>query len=356
MDKGLVLVGPWPPPRGGVSTHIYRSIAYLNSHNKAVGLVSTTVLPEAEGLTFKALVNKKSLTSWIKALWHTRGCRLVMHGSHGKAVCLAALATVFRSDVTVYVHNPRWLASAAGSSASRWLLGLAVRLGVKFICVSSECAHLLSVANPDARFDVLPAFLPPMACELRRSARPASLKGEVIIGWCGRISDRVYGFDRLVGCLSALVAGGVDGHALVAAPDADESSIHNICRKYGLEGRLTLVPSSESFAAWLDCIDVFLRPTRTDGDAISVREAIWRRVPVVASDVAKRPKQCRLFEAEADATEIAAAVLSIKRAGAPNNGEPAEFNSDTEDDAFSTYIGLLRCSLLAVKERSEKTA
>ena len=35
--------------------------------------------------------------------------------------------------------------------------------------------------------------------------------------------------------------------------------------------------------------DVLLKPTNTDGDAISVREALYLGVPVVASDVVERP-------------------------------------------------------------------
>jgi hypothetical protein len=34
---------------------------------------------------------------------------------------------------------------------------------------------------------------------------------------------------------------------------------------------------------------VYLRTTRTDGDAVSVREALDAGVPVIASDVVKRP-------------------------------------------------------------------
>jgi glycosyltransferase involved in cell wall biosynthesis len=34
---------------------------------------------------------------------------------------------------------------------------------------------------------------------------------------------------------------------------------------------------------------VYLRTTRTDGDAVSIREALDAGVPVVASDVVKRP-------------------------------------------------------------------
>ncbi|MBA7465670.1 hypothetical protein ES707_00840 [subsurface metagenome] len=41
--------------------------------------------------------------------------------------------------------------------------------------------------------------------------------------------------------------------------------------------------------------DVFVRPTNTDGDAISLRESLYFRVPSVTSDVAQRPEGTILF-------------------------------------------------------------
>jgi hypothetical protein len=37
-------------------------------------------------------------------------------------------------------------------------------------------------------------------------------------------------------------------------------------------------------------IQLFIRPTNTDGDAISIRESLYYKVPTIASDVCKRPK------------------------------------------------------------------
>ena len=42
--------------------------------------------------------------------------------------------------------------------------------------------------------------------------------------------------------------------------------------------------------------DLMVRPTNTDGDAISIREALYFKVPVVASDVTLRPNDCYLFK------------------------------------------------------------
>ena len=42
-------------------------------------------------------------------------------------------------------------------------------------------------------------------------------------------------------------------------------------------------------------VDLFIRPTFTDGDAISIREALLFRCPVIASDIVKRPESTTTF-------------------------------------------------------------
>ncbi len=41
---------------------------------------------------------------------------------------------------------------------------------------------------------------------------------------------------------------------------------------------------------------LFLRPTNTDGAAVSVKEALWAGIPVIASDCTVRPAEVKLFK------------------------------------------------------------
>lgn len=42
--------------------------------------------------------------------------------------------------------------------------------------------------------------------------------------------------------------------------------------------------------------DLFVRPTNTDGDSASIREALYFEIPVVASNVTSRPEGCVIFK------------------------------------------------------------
>lgn len=62
-----------------------------------------------------------------------------------------------------------------------------------------------------------------------------------------------------------------------------------------------------AFIRLLAASDVYVRPTRADGDSIAVREALDLGVAVVASDVVTRPAGCALFSTD-DAHDLAAAI------------------------------------------------
>jgi hypothetical protein len=56
--------------------------------------------------------------------------------------------------------------------------------------------------------------------------------------------------------------------------------------------------------------DLFVRPTNTDGDAISVRESIFYKIPSVVSDVVPRPQGTTLFH-NRDANDFALKVKNV---------------------------------------------
>jgi glycosyltransferase involved in cell wall biosynthesis len=79
--------------------------------------------------------------------------------------------------------------------------------------------------------------------------------------------------------------------------------------------------------------DVFVRPTRADGDAVSVREALALGRGVVATRVGHRPDACLLVPRD-DAEALTAAMLAA--AAAPRTaGDPAG-----PADPFERILGL----------------
>src|SRR5690606_33543991 len=66
--------------------------------------------------------------------------------------------------------------------------------------------------------------------------------------------------------------------------------------KLGLDEHILFVYEKMPLYPLMKQSALFVRPTSSDGDAVSIREAIHYHIPVVASDVVVRPKGTILFE------------------------------------------------------------
>jgi glycosyltransferase involved in cell wall biosynthesis len=85
--------------------------------------------------------------------------------------------------------------------------------------------------------------------------------------------------------------------------------------------------------------DVFVRPTRADGDALSVREALALGRRVVASAVGHRPSGCLLFPA-GDSAALAARLAEASALPSSPRGEAVEPARDPFLDLLEVYRAL----------------
>ena len=113
--------------------------------------------------------------------------------------------------------------------------------------------------------------------------------------------------------------------------EGDLERLRNQWEEMGVADGVHVVTGSEPFGPALVRSSVFVRPTSTDGDSVSVREALAVGVPVVASDVCQRPKGCHIFQSR-DAEQMAKTVLEVLI-----KGEKSPL-ADTDDDAVEAII------------------
>jgi hypothetical protein len=64
----------------------------------------------------------------------------------------------------------------------------------------------------------------------------------------------------------------------------------------GLQHTFLLINGEFSFVRVIEQSDIVLRPTNADGDAVTIREAIYLNKLVLASDVIDRPENTILFK------------------------------------------------------------
>ncbi len=80
--------------------------------------------------------------------------------------------------------------------------------------------------------------------------------------------------------------------------------------KLGLGDSFLLINEKMSFVKLIEKSDIVLRPTNTDGDALTIREALFLGKPVIASDVVNRPQGTCLFQ-NRNADDLAGKIANV---------------------------------------------
>lgn len=291
----VLLIGPHPPPHGGISVHV----AGIHQHLTAAG-ITCRVLDMSRvrpGLTFLLTVLRHAVQGWTLH-FHTNG-----HNQKSWLLALACgLAGQSRAGCLLTLHSgmvPRYLEEA--SLWRRKLAAFTCSLYRQVICVSPGIADALRRLGYDSqRIEILPAFL--------SSGTTKSTPGSQLQGWIDShrplFSTALffrpeYGFDLLVDGLTRFSHLYPSFGCVVMGSGEERAEAEQLVRDAGLEDRMLLVGDvdHDTCLAVISASDVFLRPTREDGDSISVREALSMGIPVVASRVGTRPTEAILFPA-----------------------------------------------------------
>lgn len=297
----LLLVGPYPPPHGGVSVHVAGlkkradrdgvQCRVLNSDRTAPA--SLNYLHTRSSLQFIITLVRHSFDGWTIHV-HTNG-----HNTKSWLVALAcALAgAAGRKPAHLTLHSGMAPAYLSDSILRRWLAWITCVLFGRITCVSLHIRTTLeSLGVHSGKIEVAHAANESVESSVSLARRSSAEAIGDIAKWLEKHRPVLaatgsarpeYGFNVLLDAVERLTPRYPNVGCVVMG-------LNNPNRP---ENVLTLgdIPH-------LDCLglmsraDVFVRPTFADGDSISVREALALNVPVVASDCARRPDGTILFE------------------------------------------------------------
>lgn len=308
-EPGIAVIGRIPPPFGGVSVHLARLLERLGPADLPLRFYDLTgkTLPER-----RVHPGAKSVT-WLVKFFLTCSETIVhLNTNRVGMMCLAAgLLRLRNRRLVITLHSVaphRWYLEA--SFWKRWLWKKTVAAASHVICTNNQLREwIISLGVPETRTSVVPDFIPPTAVEVDPSnIPPAAMQflgrhGPVIgsHGWFGYFVDGIhlYSFDMLASLLMHLrEAYPMLGLYTVVSGTYDQGhrqQIYLARRELGLEEHWLILEQPFSSAALYARCDVFVRPSITDGDSVSIRECLALDKPVVASDSVERPAACRLF-------------------------------------------------------------
>lgn len=292
----VILVGPVPPPRGGVASHVDRLALLLEEEGFRVGILNH--FSQDRDRRVIAGLRRNPARYWFR-LRGTQGS--VIHYHHSRLDTLLATALARRNSESRWIvtfHSDviqRSLTSRVSGIAllSRW----AMRRFDRIIVVSDALGEIVR-AQTGRPVTVIPAYLP-----LRHRVTDNRDVGPVTptaIVAASRVASRASSDRYGLNVASAIFAAASTKMAdLRLEIFLNQAPTGPLARRYlakvldplrgaGLNNRVRVSFGSELSPA-LRRGAVYLRPSRTDGDAVSVREALDAGIPVLASDVVKRP-------------------------------------------------------------------
>jgi glycosyltransferase involved in cell wall biosynthesis len=179
------------------------------------------------------------------------------------------------------------------------------------IAVNSQIKEkLVSLGAPTEKVSVIPAYLPPVPVEAEIAAIPPEVwtfmenHAPIISANAFAVvkskGEDLYGIDLCLELCSDLksVYPGV-GLVFFLPGVRDHEYFVELKRRIsdkGIGDNFLFQTKPCQFYPVLMKSDIFVRPTSVDGDAVSLREALYFKVPSVASDVVARPEGAVIFK------------------------------------------------------------
>ncbi len=283
-----------------MSTHISRAVTLLKQKGKDISVISTNKIPSKvdnvqyiQPMLLWILVFKK------KSIVH-------FHVDSLPHLILAYILSPFHKTYLT-VHNNRYPSDFSKSTFRIKLKRILLKSFHKIISVNSESTAFLQLHFQNIHPETIPAFLPPQTIDRNSLLEIKQFTKDfkhVLSGYVYRLSffngQDLYGLDMMVDLTERLVKKELD-ICLVLLINLDESEYLDEIRKRVKEknifDRILFVDTKngvDAVALW-EHSDVYLRPTNTDGNSISILEALYVKTKVVASDCVERPEGCYTF-------------------------------------------------------------
>jgi glycosyltransferase involved in cell wall biosynthesis len=292
------IIGPYPPPYGGISVHIKRMKKYLNS----------------KGVDVKVLKDNKKVFLKIPFL---KGNIIHFHSINKKKRILLGLFTIFHKKVVLTIHGESLHDQLEQSSwITKKLLLFSMKKISSIICVNSKIFSELAALGIGAdKLTFLPAYINPIEDEYDFASIPTQVwdfinNSKFLIsanGWIRFYKNKdLYGIDMLIELMRRLKAESYDVSLFIAVLGTDMQD-HNErlyyeelkCKiiNYNLQKDVFIFEAkSTEFYPILKNSKLFIRPTNTDGFAVSLAEALYYKVPSIASNLPNRPEGTIIFK------------------------------------------------------------
>lgn len=299
MNSKILHIGPMPPPLGGISVYLYR-LSRSNNDN-SVGFVNENNL---NGIGFLKLIFLNSDKTFI---YHSP--------STMKRIALL-FSKIFRGNKYIIVSHGEGLQNSYKNSnfIMKFLLKSTIFKSEHIQVVSSHLVKfLLNLGLENDKIIVKNAFLPPALCDEESVLKTypqeifdfISKKDKLLVANASSLvfykNTDLYGLDICIELMAKLknVYPNLGFIFALANEKVNTEYINKMrlrIKELNLEENFYFLTGQKELWPIFKKASLMIRPTNTDGDALSIREALYFKCPAIASDVCNRPTGTILFK------------------------------------------------------------
>lgn len=316
--KRLCIIGALPESSfvGGVTIHVQRLLQGL----------------DAKGISYEFIDYKKvGVPKACLFLLRHRGC-VHIHVTNPILLIIFVICcklSLSRCIFTLHANHGRF------AGVKNLCLYMALHLSDVPILINQLSYEVYKRVNKHAQY--IPAFIPPvneppLPENVRNQIAACKQRGLPIISTnasktaVDKYGNDIYGIEFLADYFTAH-----NGFTLlVSDPKGGYKRKLSPCSE-----NIVFIDQPHSYFELLKSIDVFVRNTSTDGDALSVKEALYLGKPTLCSDVVDRPKGTILFS-YSDSDSFTKALGEVMAFDKGNNG------IDEQCDVVKELIKLYR--------------
>lgn len=319
---GIVIIGPYPPPIGGIAMHAQRLAERCLASGQECHLVDPYGSPsDQEPPWVVRFRGSRGVRFTQMVLWLIRNPYYLVH-IHVSAMdkflavgLLIYLSTLKARLRVITIHSGSFVRKV--ESRNRFMKWIAADLLGRYdhvIVVNKHQQKFLSdflKVKPE-KIHVIPAFIPSKS---GTRVLPDSVKSIrkcpfLVVG--SGYATRLYAHELLLEAVARLQNEGINIGLVIAVYTQYEEPYFS-----ELKERTSRMPNTllleeldqKTFNAILEQADMYVRTARFDGDSVAVREALFHGCRVVASDCVERPEACNIFATD-DADSL---YMTMKR-------------------------------------------
>lgn len=300
----VVNIGRFPPPVGGVSYFLKRLKPYIDD-SKIHGIFYDVSGLNCDEKRELGVICCSYIRCFIDLLFMKKS--IIVFHSNRLSILLAIQILSTKHKIVIFTHGESILKVKQKGKLHEFLL----KKIDYFVTPTEILFSSMKKIYPkyEAKIRHIPFILFPKEIEPIAHNKMLELRSKseyLVAGYAYDLTfynnQDLYGVDMMIEVIKRLKVEYIINVSLILLmPKCTNKQYFNEVlsniRDNNLDNNILIIDEPLNEASSLfDFVDVYIRPTNTDGDSFAVWESLYVNTPVVASDAAQRPKGCSVFK------------------------------------------------------------